>query len=360
MRLERMFSSSDIMSSAASPLAHAAPSPHGGGVGEGVRTSRRISRTALLLFASLFFLTTARADDYPSRAIHLIITTPAGSLVDVLGRLFAEQLGARLGQPVVVDNRSGGMTQVGTEALVRAQPDGYTLMIAPSELTMLPFLKKNYHYEPGKDYTAVALVATSWTVFATYPGLPVKTLPEFIGYAKVNPGKIHYGSGGVGGALHIAVEMLKLKTGVDIVHVPYRGGGPAATDAISGQIEMVSLGLASARVAQGGKLRVLAQTGPSRHPLFPDVPTTAEYGLPDVRMDTWFGVVAPPNTPDDIVARLDRAIADVAQQQSFRDNLDRIGCALAYLPRAEFAAFIANDLKKWQQLIPAMGIPLID
>ena len=325
--------------------------------------SRR-KATGLLCIAAAFMLLLAprpaAAEDYPSRPVHLIITTPAGSLVDVLGRLFAAEVGARLGQPIVVDNRPGGMTIVGTEALLRAEPDGYTLMMGTSELTMLPFLKKNYPYDPTKDIIPVSLVTTSWTVFAIYPGLPPKTLPEFLSYAKANPGKLRYGSGGVGGALHIAVEMLKLKTGIDLIHVPYRGGGQAATDAMSGQIEMVSMGLASARVAEGGKLRLLAQTGPSRHPLFPDVPTTAEYGLPDVRMDTWFGIVAPPNTPDAVVARLDRATAAVAQQQSFRDNLAKMGCALAYLPPAEFAAFIAADLKKWRQLIPAMGIPLID
>jgi tripartite-type tricarboxylate transporter receptor subunit TctC len=244
--------------------------------------------------------------------------------------------------------------------LVHADPDGYTLMIGPSELTMLPFLKKNYPYDPTRGIVPVALVTTSWTVFAIYPGLPVQTLPQFIDYANARPGKLRYGSGGVGGALHIAVEMLKLKTGIDIIHVPYRGGEQAATDTMSGQIEMVSMGLASARVAAGGKLGLLAQTGPSRHPLFPDVPTTAEYGLADVRMDTWFGLVAPPKTPGAIIARLDRAAADVSQQQGFRDNLARIGCAPAYMPHDEFAAFIARDLKKWSGLIPAMGIPLIE
>jgi tripartite-type tricarboxylate transporter receptor subunit TctC len=322
--------------------------------------SRRISIRLLCLLALLFAPLAARAEDYPSHPIHLIITTPAGSLVDVLGRIFADAFSARLGQPIVIDNRPGGMTQVGTEALVRAQPDAYTLMIGTSELTMLPFLKKSYRYDPLQDIVPVALVTTSWTVFAIYPGVPAQTLPEFIAYAKANPGKLRYGSGGVGGALHIAVEMLKLKAGIDLVHVPYRGGGQAATDAISGQIEMVSMGLASARVAEGGKLRVLAQTGPSRHPLFPDVPTTAEFGLPDVRMDTWFGVVAPPHTPDAIVTGLERAAAEVAGEKDFRDKLAKIGCAPAYMPRAQFAAFIADDLKKWQRLIPAMGIPLID
>jgi tripartite-type tricarboxylate transporter receptor subunit TctC len=302
----------------------------------------------------------AHSDDYPSRPIHLIVTSPAGSLVDVLGRLYAGEMSAHLGQPIVVDNKAGAMTQVGTDVLTHADPDGYTLMIGPSELVMLPFLKRNYPFDPIRDIKPVALVTTSWTVFAIYPGLPIKTLPEFIADAKANPGKLRYGSGGVGGALHIAVEMLKLKTGIDIIHVPYRGGEQVAADAMAGHIEMASLGLSTARMAEGGKLRILAQTGPQRHPLFPDVPTTAEDGLPEVRMDTWFGLIAPPRTPDAIVERLDRVTADVEQDQKFRDELARIGCAPAYKAQAEFAAFIAGDLKKWQKLIPAFGIPLID
>jgi tripartite-type tricarboxylate transporter receptor subunit TctC len=225
---------------------------------------------------------------------------------------------------------------------------------------MLPFLKKNYPFDPTRDIKPVALVTTSWTVFAVYPGLPIKTLPEFIAYAKANPGKLRYGSGGVGGALHIAVELLKLKTGIDIIHVPYRGGEQVATDAMAGQIDMASLGLSTARMAEGGKLRILAQTGPQRHPLFPNVPTTAEDGLPEVRMNTWFGLIAPPKTPDAIVERLDRVTADVEQDQKFRKRLESIGCAPAYKTHTEFATFIADDLKKWQKLIPALGIPLID
>ena len=311
---------------------------------------------ALLVFSPRH----GRADDYPSRPVHLIITSPAGSLIDVLGRLYAQELSARLGQPVVVDNRPGAMTQLGTDVLVHAEPDGYTLMIGPSELAIMPFEKKNYPYDPTKDITPIALITTSWTVFAIYPKLPPQTLPEFIDYAKARPGKLHYGTNGIGGALQIAVEMLKLKTGIDLIHVPYPGGDHAANDAIAGQIEMVSMGLASARVAEGGRLRILAQTGPVRHPLFPDVPTTAEYGLPDVRMDTWFGLVAPPKTPAAIVERLDRATAEVEQEQSFRAHLEQIGCAPAYKSHADFAAYIAADLKKWQTLIPALGIPQIE
>jgi tripartite-type tricarboxylate transporter receptor subunit TctC len=301
-----------------------------------------------------------RAQDYPARPIRLIITSPAGSLVDVLGRLIADELGTRVGQTVVVDNRPGAMTQVGADALNRAPADGYTLMIGTSEMSMLPALKKGYRYDPLKDFTPIALVATSWTVFAINPAGPAQTLTDFVAYAKANPGRLRYGSGGVGGALHVAVEMLKLKTGIDLVHVPYRGGAQAATDAISGQIELVSMGLASARVAEGGKLRVLAQTGPRRHPMFADVPTTAELGLPEVRMETWFGLIAPPNTPDAIVHKLVGAIEVGVQQQSFRQKLFDIGCDIALKPPAEFAAFISADRDRWSRLIPAMGISLAD
>jgi tripartite-type tricarboxylate transporter receptor subunit TctC len=321
---------------------------------------RRFGSLCLAMLSLLVVPKFGWAQDYPSRPIRLIITSPAGSLVDVLGRLIAEELGAGLGQTVVVDNRPGAMTQVGSDALNRASADGYTLMIGTSEMTMLPSLKKGYRYDALKDFKPIALIATSWTVFAVNPAVPANSLTEFIAYAKANPGRVRYGSGGVGGALHIAVEMLKLKAGIDLVHVPYRGGAQAATDAIAGQIEMVSMGLASARVAEGGKLRVLAQAGPSRHPMFADVPTTAEFGLPDVRMDTWFGLIAPPNTPDVIVDQLARAIGVGLQQQAFRERLFAIGCDVAWRPPADFAAFIAADRDKWAKLIPAMGISLAD
>ena len=320
-------------------------------------------KLGVLLFAALALLLApgvARTQDYPSRPIRLIITTPAGSLVDVLGRLYAQDLAERLGQPIVIDNRPGAMTQIGADALNRATPDGYTLMIGTSELTMLPFLKKNYRYDPVKDFTPVALLVTSWTVFAIHPKVPANTLAELVAYSKANPGKVRYGSGGVGGSLHIAVEMLRYKTGADLVHVPYRGGGQAASDAVAGQIEMVSLGLASARVAEGGALRVLAQTGPRRHPLFAEVPTTTELGLPDVRMDTWFGLIGPPGMPEAVVARLMRESDAVVNQPGFREKLFKIGCDVAWMPPAEFTAFMHGDNKKWEKLIPAMGIPPIE
>jgi len=312
----------------------------------------------LLATALSAFPVAAAAQDYPSRPIKLLIHTPAGSLVDVLGRLVGQELGDRLGQSVIIDNRVGGATIIAVEQLKNSPPDGYTLMINTSEATMLPFLKKSYRTDPIKDFTPIALVVTSWTVFAVNPKVPANTLPELVAYSKSHP--VRYGSGGTGGALHIAGEMLKLKTGGNFVHVPYRGGAQAATDAISGQIEMVSMGLASTRVAEGGQLKILAQAGPSRHPMLPEVPTTAEAGMPEVRMDTWFGLVGPPGMPKEIVVRINRELAAIAKEPAFQDKLAKLGLAVDYRPDAAFISFMADDTKKWRELIPAMGIPQVD
>jgi tripartite-type tricarboxylate transporter receptor subunit TctC len=314
----------------------------------------------LLAAAALLASGAAHAQDYPNRPIRLLIHTPPGSLVDTLGRIIGADHGERLGQSLIIDSKPGAATMLAVEQLNRAPPDGYTLMINTSEATMLPFLKRSYRYDPVKDFTPIALAVTSWTVFAVHPKVPANTLPELIAYSKSHPGGVRYGSGGTGGVLHIAVEMLKLKSGGNFVHVPYRGGAQAATDAISGQIEMVSMGLASTRVAEGGKLRVLAQTGPSRHPMLPEVPTTAEAGLPDVRMDTWFGLVGPPGMPREVAERISRELAVVARQPAFRDKLARLGLAVDFRPGEEFIAFMAEDTKKWRELIPAMGIAQVD
>ena len=314
---------------------------------------------ALSLAAALSaFPAAAVAQDYPTRPIKLLIHTPPGSLVDVLGRLVGQELSDRLGQSLIIDNRVGGATIIAVEQLKNSPPDGYTLMINTSEATMLPFLKKSYRTDPIKDFTPIALVVTSWTVFAINPKVPANTLPELVAYSKSHP--VRYGSGGTGGALHIAGEMLKLKSGGNFVHVPYRGGAQAATDAISGQIEMVSMGLASTRVADSGQLKILAQAGPSRHPMLPEVPTTAEAGMPEVRMDTWFGLVGPPGMPKEIVARINRELAAIVKEPAFQDKLAKLGLAVDYRPDAAFISFMADDTKKWRELIPAMGIPQVD
>jgi tripartite-type tricarboxylate transporter receptor subunit TctC len=324
--------------------------------------SNRMLRRAGVLAAALGCLglgpIAAQAQDYPSRPIRLIIHTPPGSLVDVLGRLVGQELSQRLNQSIVADNRTGGATMIAVEQLIHSPPDGYTLMISTSEATMQPFLKKTYRYDPIKDFTPVALLVTSWTVFAVNPKVPAGTLQELVAFSKDHP--VRYGSGGIGGVLHIAGEMLKLKSGGNFVHVPYRGGAQAATDAISGQIEMVSMGLASTRVAESGQLKILAQAGPSRHPMLPDVPTTGEAGYPDVQMNTWFGLAGPPGMPKEVVARLDKELAAVMADQAFRDKLAKLGMAAEFKPAAGFVSYLTDDSRRWQELIPAMGIPQVD
>ncbi len=302
----------------------------------------------------------APAQDYPNRPIRLLIHTPPGSLVDTLGRIIGQELSERLGQSVVPDNRPGAASMIAVEQLVRAPADGYTLIINAPEATMLPVLKKSYHYDAIKDFTPIALVVTSWTVFAINPKVPANTLAELIAYSKSHPGGVRYGSGGVGGALHIVVEMLKQKSGGNFVHVPYRGGAQAATDAISGQIEMVSMGLASTRIATGGKLRIVAQTGPRRHPIVSEVPTTAEAGLPEVRMETWFGLAGPPNMPKAVVERITRELAVIVKKQDFQDKLTKLGMAVDFKPGSEFNTFLANESQKWRQVLPTLGIPKAD
>jgi tripartite tricarboxylate transporter family receptor len=272
-----------------------------------------------LCSALLSLLVTAgsvRTQDYPARPIRLIITSPAGSLVDVLGRLIADELGTRLGQTVVIDNRPGAMTQVGSDALNRAPADGYTLMIGTSEMSMLPALKKGYRYDPLKDFTPIGLVATSWTVFAINPAVPAQTLTDFIAYAKVNPGRVRYGSGGVGGALHIAVELLKLKAGIDLVHVPYRGGAQAATDAISGRAGV-----------HGGCQRACRRRREAEG-AGADRPTPP----PDVRRCAHHRGARPPGGAHGDLVRLDRAAEHARRDRAQARGRDRGRRATAKLP----------------------------
>jgi tripartite-type tricarboxylate transporter receptor subunit TctC len=301
-----------------------------------------------------------QCQDYPVRPIRILVGYAAGGVVDVVGRQFATELSARLGQPVIIDNLPGAFMQRPSEIVRHAPADGYTLMIGTSEMTLWPSLKRSYRFQLATDFTPIAMLANNWTVFATHPGVPARSLPEFVAYARNNPGKLRYGSSGVGGVLHIVAELLKLSAGLDMIHVPYRGGSQSVTDLMAGQIEMASIGLSSARAAEGGRLNILAQAGLRRHPMFPDVPTTAEYGYPDVRVEPWFSLIGPPNLPPEIIARLNNEIQGIVTAVDFKDKLERIGLAPFYMPHAEFVGFIPGDMQRWKELIPAMRIEQLD
>ena len=245
---------------------------------------------------------------------------------------------------------------IAVEQLMRSPADGYTLMINTSEATMLPFLKKSYRYDPIKDFTPIALVVTSWTVFAVNPKVPANTLPELVAYSKSHPGGVRYGSGGTGGVLHIAVEMLKLKSGGNFVHVPYRGGAQAATDAISGQIEMVSMGLASTRVAEGGQLQ---DPGADRPEPASDAAGRADHGrgaaCPTCAWTPGSAWSARPACRRRSSRGINRELAVIAKQPAFQDKLAKLGLAVDFKPDAEFISFMADDTKKWRELIPGDG-----
>jgi tripartite-type tricarboxylate transporter receptor subunit TctC len=305
-------------------------------------------------------LSTASADQYPNRPIRLLVGSSAGGAADVVARLFAGEMSKRLGETVFVDDKPGSYMTRPIEAVTRAAPDGYTLMLGTSEMAMYPYLKKDYAFVLTRDFTLIGDLADSWTVFASSASIPAKTLPAFIDYARRNPGTLKFGSGGVGGSLHIAVELLMLKAGISLIHVPFRSGAESLTALLGNQIDMNSMGLASAVTADRDKVNLLAQAGPRRHPILPDVPTTAEYGLPDVVMETWFGLIGPPAMPPAIVSRLDAVIASASQDQAFQHKLEALGFAATPLAQAAFTSYLDSETKRWKALLPSMHIPMME
>ena len=250
----------------------------------------------------------ARAQSYPARPVHLIVSVAAGGSPDIIGRLTAQWLSERLGQPFVVDNRAGAAGNIGTEFALKAAPDGYTLLLALSSNAINASLYKDLQFNFIRDAAPVASIATIPLIMEVNPSLPVKTIPEFIACAKANPGKINMASGGTGSPLHVAGEMFKMMAGVDLVHVPYRSEGLALPDLLAGQVQLLfGVMPASLGYVRAGKLRALGVTTAKRQELLPDVPTVAEF-LPGYEANGWYGIVAPGGTPKEIIERLNITI----------------------------------------------------
>jgi tripartite-type tricarboxylate transporter receptor subunit TctC len=293
----------------------------------------------------------ARAQSYPARPVHLIVSVAAGGSPDIIGRLTAQWLSERLGQPFVVDNRAGAAGNIGTEFALKAAPDGYTLLLALSSNAINASLHKDLQFNFIRDAAPVASIATIPLIMEVNPSLPVKTIPEFIACAKANPGKINMGSGGTGSPLHVAGEMFKMMAGVDLVHVPYRSEGLALPDLLAGQVQLLfGVMPASLGYVRAGKLRALGVTTAKRQELLPDVPTVAEF-LPGYEANGWYGIVAPGGTPKEIIERLNitinAALADPTMKQRFVD----LGCAVFAGAPADFAKFIVNETDKWAKVV---------
>lgn len=299
------------------------------------------------------------ATNYPQRNITLIAPLSAGSDTDILARLLAERMSRLLGQAIVVDNKTGAGGQIANQALAAAKPDGYTLSLTfQATLALLPHLKLKKPYDPIKDFTPVGLFATTGNALLVSATSPAQTFPELIARAKATPGKLTFGSWGIGSGGHLQGEFLKTLTGIDIVHVPFRGTSDSLLALLKGEIDMMfaGYGLASAQV-QNGKVRALAVTARQRGPTLPAVPTLSELGVP-YALDGWFGLIGPAGMPSDIVTKLNATLGAVCKQPDLAERIGAMGMQLAPNSPTEFAALIAKDYQAWGAIVKAAQVPL--
>jgi tripartite-type tricarboxylate transporter receptor subunit TctC len=301
----------------------------------------------------------ASAQPYPSKLIRIVAPFPPGGPTDGAARLIADRLSAVLGQTIVVENRPGGAGgTIGVKSAASADPDGYTILFTPpGPLVTAPAIFKNVGYDPVKAFAPVAAVFSSPQILVVNPSVPAKSMQELVAYAKANPRKVSYASPGFGTQPHLLGEMLKLMTGADIVHVPYKGSAPVLTDLIAGQVQMY-FDAASFLLphVESGKLRVLAVADEQRLPQFPDTPTTVEAGFGKLQASYWVGILVPAGTPSAIVDRLNAAINEVMRSKAMEETLTKLTARARPGTPADFAAFMAAESKKWSETIYAANI----
>ncbi len=298
----------------------------------------------------------AWAQSYPAQPVHIIVSFGPGGAPDILARLLGQWLSERLGQPFVVENRPGGGGNVGTEFVVKAPPDGSTLLLVNMTNIVNATLYDNLSFDFIRDITPVANISREPLCMEVNPSFPAKTVPEFIAYARANPGKINMASPGVGTTPHMAGELFMFMTGVKMVHVPYRSSAPALTDLLGGQVQMMFSPMPSSiEYVRTGKLPALAVTTATRSPALPDVPTVGEF-VPGYETTTFFGIGAPKNTPAGIVDRLNKEINTGLADRKLKSRLSDLGSVPTPLTPAEFSKFIAEETEKWGKVIRAAGI----
>jgi tripartite-type tricarboxylate transporter receptor subunit TctC len=324
---------------------------------EDVMIARRAFMTAFTALAGLAAVMRVSAQPYPSRPVKIIVPTPAGGPVDVMARLLANALPPVLGQSVIVENRAGAGNTLGSKAAAAADPDGYTLLVsAASGLIMSPMVYKSAGYDET-SFAPIALVAETPQVLVAYPAAPFGSVAELVAYAKANPGKLNYSTGGAGTLPHLTAELFKQLAAVDIVHVPYKGGGPALTDVVAGQIPITfdTVGT-SVQFIRDGRLKALAVSNPTRLAELPDVPTMPELGYPAINTGAWVAILAPLGTPPAIIARLNQATNDALKSGAMREPLGRLGAQ----PRGGTPEDLARHMKaehdKWAPIVARLGL----
>ena len=314
-------------------------------------------RRLVLAALALLLAAPASAQNYPDHPIRMIVPTPAGGPVDVMARLIASALPAALGQNIVVENKPGAGNIIGSKIAADAPPDGYTVLVsAASGLIMSPMIYPNAGYD-AESFAPVALIAETPQLLVINAQLPFKSVAELVAYAKANPGKLNYSTGGVGTLPHLAAELFKKTTGTDIVHVPYKGGGPALTGVVAGEVQMTFDPVAtSLQLIKSGKLRALAVAGPKRIAALPDVPTMAESGYQSLTVGAWTALLAPKGTPAAIVAKLNAAANAALQSEPMRSTLAKLGAEPRGGTPQQLADHMAGETRKWKPIVAALNL----
>ncbi|MFO1311844.1 MAG: tripartite tricarboxylate transporter substrate binding protein [Burkholderiales bacterium] len=296
------------------------------------------------------------AQAWPDRPVKMIVPFAPGGATDIIARTVAQKLSERLGQPVVVENKPGAGTTVGNAEVAKAKPDGYTLLFAPTPFVISQVVYPTLPYDPRKDFAPVSLLATSPFILVVNAGVPSRTVAELVSAAKAKPGAMTFCSAGNGTVPHLAGELFKMRAGVDIVHVPYKGGGPAITDLVSGQVNMMfATPIEVAQHVQSGRLRVLGATSLARLAAYPDVPTLAESGYPGFEVASFFGVLAPAGTPPAIVGRLATDLAWVMEQPEVREKFAAQSAEANVKDPVAFAKFLDGEREKWADIVKRSG-----
>ncbi len=318
---------------------------------------KRLRLAAAVLALAGMAAVSARAQDFPSRPITLIVPYSAGGGNDVMARTAAEKMSKTLGQQIVIENRGGAGGSIATRQIAKAAPDGYTLGLGGTgTLAINPTLYANVGYDPRKDFAPVGLIATSALVVCVNPALPARTIPELIALAKKDPGKLTFASAGTGSGIHLAAEYFATLAGIKLIHVPYKGSGPALTDLVGGHVSMYFSSLPPAvGLMKDGKVRALAVTGAKRSPLFPDLPTVAETGLPGYEAVLHYGIVAPAGTPKTAIDKLSAALRAAVMSDDLKAKLARDGAEPLLSTPEEYAADIDREETKWSAIVKKSG-----
>jgi len=316
----------------------------------------RLPPSAFLLCAGTLLAGSVAAQDYPTRPIRVIVPTPAGSTPDVTARLVGPAMSRILGQQLVLDNRSGAGGLIATEMGAKAVPDGYTLSVGtPGALTILPHMR-SVSYDSLRDFAPIGLISVGPFLLITHPSVPVKSVKDLIALAKAKPGQLNYASAGNGVANHLAMEMFKQMTGVNIVHVPYKGAPQAVTDVLGGQMHMMFNSIAPVLPhVKAERVRTLGIASPKRSPQLPDIPTIAEAGVPGYESENWFGLLAPAKTPRPIIMRVNDALAKVVRSPEVKAQFEALGADPVGNTPEEFAAFIRRDMERYRVVVKVSG-----